>query len=94
MRTQHDAVDTLDVVREPWIYRVFLLPNTLQVDLAFAPAAQFGARAPTFRLVFGDAAEPAHIPPPSARELIGYGWLSRSMRGHPSPGNGRGRPST
>jgi hypothetical protein len=75
MRSEQDAVDTLDVVRDPWIYRVFLLPNTLQVDLAFAPASQFGARAATFKLVFGESSEPGHIPPPSARELIGYGWL-------------------
>src|SRR5438270_6094613 len=37
MRREQRALDTLDVVRDPWIYRVFLLPNTLQVDLAFAP---------------------------------------------------------
>ena len=75
MRHQHGAVDEVDVVREPWIYRVFLLDSTLQVDLAFAPATHFGARAPTFKLVFGEAANPAHVPPPAVRELIGYGWL-------------------
>jgi len=75
MRRDEQAVDTVDVVREPWVYRVFLLPNTLQVDLAFAPATHFGARAPTFRLVFGEATEPGHVPPPDARELVGYAWL-------------------
>jgi len=75
MYREHSAVNHLDVVRDPWIYRVFLLPSTLQVDLAFAPATHFGARAPTFRLVFGTAAEPSHLAPPTADELIGYGWL-------------------
>jgi hypothetical protein len=75
MRREQHALDTLDVVRDPWIYRVFLLPSTLQVDLAFAPATHFGARAPSFKLVFGDAVERPHVPPPDARELIGYGWL-------------------
>jgi hypothetical protein len=75
MRQEQHALDTVDVVRDPWIYRVFLLPSTLQVDLAFAPASHFGARAPSFKLVFGDAAEPGHVPPPDTRELIGYGWL-------------------
>ena len=75
MRDRHGSLDEVDVVRDPWIYRVFLLPSTLQVDLAFAPASHFGARAPTFRLVFGDAADNRAPVPPSVRELIGYGWL-------------------
>jgi hypothetical protein len=89
MRRERRAVDTVDVVREPWIYRVFLLPSTLQVDLAFAPASQFGARAPTFRLAFGKAIEARHVPPPSARELIGYGWLYAL---HARSSIARGRP--
>jgi hypothetical protein len=39
------------------LYRVLLLDNTLQVDLAFWPATEFGAIAPTFRLLFGRANE-------------------------------------
>ena len=31
------VIHHLDVPSGPWIYRVFLLENTLQVDLAFAP---------------------------------------------------------
>jgi hypothetical protein len=54
---------------------VFLLASTLQVDLAFAPAAEFGPTAPTFRLLFGTAAQPPPPPPPDAAELIGFGWL-------------------
>lgn len=75
MRTEHDAVDTVDVTAGAWIYRVFLLANTLQVDLAFAPAAEFGARAPTFRLVHGAAADlPLPAPPPPAF-FIAMAWL-------------------
>lgn len=75
MYAKHGAVHHLDVPSGAWIYRVFLLRNTLQVDLAFAPAAEFGARAPTFRLVFGDAVERPHRTPPPAEELIGLAWL-------------------
>src|SRR5512142_2944789 len=75
MRRDHGAVDTVDVTAGAWIYRVFLLANTLQVDLAFAPAAEFGARAPTFRLVHGTAAELAPAAATSAEELIGLAWL-------------------
>lgn len=75
MREANGVVDTLDVRAGAWIYRVFLLHNTLQVDLAFAPATDFGARAPTFRLLFGDAATIPHIALPNAAELVGYAWL-------------------
>jgi hypothetical protein len=75
MYRDHHALHHLDVPHGAWIYRVFLLPSTLQVDLAFAPAADFGARAPTFRLLFGDAAELPPVPPPPAGELIGWAWL-------------------
>jgi hypothetical protein len=75
MRGGPGAIDIVDVRREPWIYRVFLLPNTLQVDLAMAPATDFGARAPSFKLAFGKARDVPHVPQPDPHELIGYGWL-------------------
>jgi hypothetical protein len=75
MYETHGVVDHLDVASGAWIYRVFLLANTLQVDLAFAPASDFGARRPTFRLLFGSAATLPHVPPPAAATLIGYAWL-------------------
>src|SRR5689334_9274242 len=34
MDSKHATVHHLDVPFGPWIYRVFLLPNTLQVDIA------------------------------------------------------------
>src|SRR5687768_4752806 len=52
MFDRHGALHHLDVPSGAWIYRVFLLPSTLQVDIALAPASDFGPRAPTFKLVF------------------------------------------
>ena len=75
MYRQHQAVHHFDVMSGAWVYRVFLLASTLQVDLAFAPEKDFGARAPTFRLVTGRANELKHVPPPKAETLIGYAWL-------------------
>ena len=75
MYDRHLALHHLDVRSGAWIYRVFLLPGTLQVDLAFVSAAEFRALAPTFRLMSGKANEPLHAPPPSPAELIGMGWL-------------------
>ena len=75
MYDRHLALHHLDVTAGAWIYRVFLLPNTLQVDLAFVPATEFRAMAPTFRLVSGDAQEPRHAAPPAIGDIIGLGWL-------------------
>jgi hypothetical protein len=75
MYGDHDAVANFDVPAGPWIYRVFLLANTLQVDLAFVPAPQFAATAPTFRLVFGEAADQPPPVRPTAHNLLGLGWV-------------------
>jgi hypothetical protein len=75
MYGQHLALHHMDVPAGAWIYRVFILPSSLQVDLAFAPAAEFRALAPTFRLVSGEANEPRYLPSPRAADLIGPGWL-------------------
>jgi hypothetical protein len=75
MYRDHVALHHMDVVVGPAVYRVFLLASTLQVDLAFFPAVEFGATHPTFRLIFGTAVERPHVPPPTAASLINWGWL-------------------
>lgn len=71
----HSAVHHLDIAAGPWTYRVFLLPGTLQVDLAFVAQPEFRALAPSFQLVAGVAEPARHLPEPPAGLLIGYGWL-------------------
>jgi hypothetical protein len=67
-----DAVHLFDLASPPAIYRVFLLPGFLQVDLSVAPASAFGARGPKFRLLFGSAVESGSGSlPPSPRHLFG-----------------------
>jgi hypothetical protein len=67
------AVPLLDLARGDLVYRVFVLPDWLQVDLSFAPdsARQTG---PAFSVLFG-----AHsielAPSPSAEELFGWAVL-------------------
>jgi hypothetical protein len=46
------------------IYRVFLLPDWLELDIAFTPAADFSPRGPKWRTVFGDAGELTPSAPP------------------------------
>jgi len=69
------ALDHFDVIAGAWTYRVFLLANSLQVDLAFVPAAEFRPLAASFRLVFGSAHEERPMPAQQPRQLIGLCWL-------------------
>jgi hypothetical protein len=75
MYDHHHALHHLDVMSGAWTYRVFLLANTLQVDLAFVIETEFRALAPTFRLIFGKANEPRHPSPPQAGPIVGMAWL-------------------
>jgi hypothetical protein len=75
MYKSYSALHHLDVKAGPWIYRVFVLNNTLQVDLAFVSSTDFCPLAPSFRLVFGEAKEEKSFPAPTPSDIIGYGWL-------------------
>lgn len=75
MYDAHQAVHHLDIQAGAWLYRVFLLTNTLQVDLAFVPAEHFRPLAPTFRLIFGEAKEAAQFPAAGVSDTIGLAWL-------------------
>jgi hypothetical protein len=70
---EFDAAHLFDLRAGASIYRVFLLPGCLQVDLSFTPVSAFGARGPKFRLLFGDAVDLPQAPPSSPNELFGLG---------------------
>jgi hypothetical protein len=80
------AVRLADLERGPTIYRVFLLPDALQLDLSMTPAALFRPAGPRFRLLFGEtgAGEPEVPRPPGdmfvptptvAGDLFGWGVI-------------------
>jgi hypothetical protein len=71
----HAAVANYDVRRGDILYRVFLLDNTLQVDLSFWPSSELRAVGPKFSLIFGAAGEPIPAPVPDTKDLIGMAWL-------------------
>ena len=75
MYREHAAVHHTDVWSRGTIYRVFLLQSTLQVDIAFAPAEEFGALGPTFQLLFGEAVEQPQRGAPSPVDVVGMAWL-------------------
>jgi hypothetical protein len=56
------------------VYRAFLLPSCLEVDLGFAPADQFGPVGPHFRAVFGEAVRTPPATGPDPGHLIGLAW--------------------
>ncbi|MEA5364381.1 nucleotidyltransferase domain-containing protein [Amycolatopsis sp., V23-08] len=89
MYGEHGARHHMDVVFERTVYRVFLLENTLQVDLSFWPEADFGATSPKFRLLFGTANEREPSPPPEARRLVDLAWL-HALHARSSIHRGRG----
>jgi hypothetical protein len=74
MYVHHGALHHVDVLFGAWTYRVFLLPDTLQVDLAFVTDTDFCALGPDFQLIFGKANEPRH-PPAQPGGIVGMAWL-------------------
>lgn len=68
--------DILDVRAGPALYRVFLLTNSLQLDISFWPT---GTLSPTgnepLELLFGEVTTPTPHDPPDPYGLAGWGWL-------------------
>ena len=73
LTAEFDAALLFDLPVGAALYRVFVLPGCLQFDLSFAPASQFGAAGPNFRLLFGQAADRPQGTAPSAGHLFGMG---------------------
>ena len=64
-----------DVRAGAWTYRVFFLPDGLQVDLAFVEQGEFRPLGPAFQLVFGDAKSVRPFPNLNPVDIIGLAWL-------------------
>jgi hypothetical protein len=67
-----DALQLAELERGPTTYRVFLLPDALQLDLSMTPAARFRPAGPRFRLLFGEttASESETPAPPIPGDLF------------------------
>ncbi len=72
LQGEFDAIHLFDLPAGASLYRVFLFPGCLQVDLSFTPASAFGATGPKFRLLFGKAVEKPFTPEQPPHELFGY----------------------
>lgn len=71
---EFDTLDHFDLRAGSSMYRVFLLPSGLEVDVAVTPQQDFGARGPRFHALFGAPREVPTPPQPDARHLIGLAW--------------------
>jgi len=71
MRREFEAVHLFDLLHLTSIYRVFMLPNNLQIDLSFTPESDFGALGPRFTLLFGKAVERSVPPQPTPQHRFG-----------------------
>jgi hypothetical protein len=71
LENEFNAVRLFDLPYHSTMYRVFLLPGNLQVDLSFTPRAEFGALGPKFELLFGSAIQRPQPKPASPQHLFG-----------------------
>jgi predicted nucleotidyltransferase len=68
------VLDHFDLLSGSSIYRVFLLPSGLEVDVAVTREEEFGARGPNFRALFGNTHQLEAAPQPNASYLVGLAW--------------------
>lgn len=71
---EYGVVHQWDMSAGPTQFRVFLLPNGLEVDIGLVPEHQFGSRGPTFRTLFGTAGQFEPPSQPDPHFLIGLAW--------------------
>lgn len=71
---EFNVVHFFDLRHATAIYRVFLFPNCLELDLSVVPENDFGAITPSFQLLFGKANKPTDFLKPDIVNLIGLGW--------------------
>ncbi len=69
------AVTHLDIHASGALYRVFLLANTLQVDLSFWSTTAFSSTSPAFQLLFGTTNTRPPIATTPAAHYVGMAWL-------------------
>jgi hypothetical protein len=63
-----------DLRHGPSIYRVFLLPGGLELDVAVTPQKEFGPRGPNFRSLFGPTRPLEAATQVAVGDLIGLAW--------------------
>jgi len=65
------AIHLFDLPYQSTVYRVFLLPHALQLDLSFTPRKDFRPYGSRFRLIYGQAGEPKYPETALPRQVFG-----------------------
>lgn len=74
IESEFRAVTLFDLPIPGTIYRVYLFPGALQVDLSFSDQGVFGSRGPRFELIFGEAVEHSYtMIDQSPTDTLGWG---------------------
>ncbi len=68
---EFSGVVLFDAVRGNTVYRVYMLPGCLQVDLSFSPEKEFGAVGKNFKLLYGKQFEKPQPKPQANAEIFG-----------------------
>ena len=71
LSSQLDAVDLFDARAGDTLYRVFILPGCLQLDISFTPASRFGPIGSKYKMMFGKGKAKPAAKPTAADELFG-----------------------
>ncbi|MBO0888591.1 nucleotidyltransferase domain-containing protein [Candidatus Bathyarchaeota archaeon] len=71
MASEFGAVHLFDLPHLGTVYRVFLLPGNLQVDLSFTPGDKFLGKGLKHETLFGKAVEREPAPPPQPKQVFG-----------------------
>jgi len=71
LANEFHAIPIFDLPHLSTLYRVFLLPNNLQVDLSFTPGNKFLGKGLKHDLLFGNALERDPAKPASAEQTFG-----------------------
>ena len=74
-----ESLHLIDLPVDPILYRVFLLPKCLQLDISMTPASKFRATSEKFKLLFGEADGTFESFTPLS-DLLGWGTSLRTAR--------------
>ncbi|WP_203914622.1 nucleotidyltransferase domain-containing protein [Rhizocola hellebori] len=88
LQAEFDVMHHWDLPSGPSVYRLFLLPGLIEIDIGFMPAEVFGPRGPNWRTVFGSPAPLKPTQPPNVDYLIGMAWHD-VLAGHKYLSRGR-----
>jgi hypothetical protein len=73
MAREFDASHLFDLPVPPTIYRVFLLPNNLQIDVSFTQGTELIGRGLQHTVLFGDVRERDRAAPRTIEDIFGWG---------------------